>query len=310
LNADAVIEGGGVKGIGLLGAICEAEKNGYKWRRLAGTSAGAIIASLLAAGYTAHELKKEILELNYKKFVEKKGLQVIPLIGGALNLLRFNGVFSGDYIEEWVREKLLVKGVRTFKDLKRTLYIISSDITSGEMLVLPDDLTRYGIDPLNFSVAKAVRMSASIPYFFRPVQLPVVKDGKKELHTIVDGGLLSNFPVWIFDHGREPDGPTFGFRTVSKKTGKPNKITGPFTLGFALISTMLEAHDTLHIKEHDFLRTIAVPSIGINATKFDITMEEREKLFESGVDAGKRFFENWSYSQYVIRYHTYITKIN
>jgi NTE family protein len=56
LRADAVFEGGGVKGIGLVGAVTVMEERGYRWMNLAGTSAGAIVASLLAAGYTGPEL--------------------------------------------------------------------------------------------------------------------------------------------------------------------------------------------------------------------------------------------------------------
>ncbi len=48
LKCDAVFEGGGVKGIGLVGAISEIEKAGYGFENLAGTSAGAIVASLLS----------------------------------------------------------------------------------------------------------------------------------------------------------------------------------------------------------------------------------------------------------------------
>ena len=64
LKTDAVFEGGGVKGIGLVGAVSEIEKAGYEFENLAGTSAGAIVASLLAAGYSSEELKRELEQLN------------------------------------------------------------------------------------------------------------------------------------------------------------------------------------------------------------------------------------------------------
>jgi predicted acylesterase/phospholipase RssA len=50
-------EGGGVKGIGLVGAVAVAEERGYQWVNVGGTSAGAIVAFLLAAGYSASEIK-------------------------------------------------------------------------------------------------------------------------------------------------------------------------------------------------------------------------------------------------------------
>lgn len=303
MNADAVIEGGGVKAIGLVGAIYEAERRGYRWNKLAGTSAGAIIASMLAAGYSAEEIRREILDLDYTKFVEKDGINRIPLVGNFISLWSKLGIYSGDYLEEWIRTKLLAKGVRTFGDLKKTLFIIASDITSGQLLILPDDLKSYGIDPASFEVAKAVRMSASIPYFFYPIKIPV-NSRKEDIHYIVDGGLLSNYPVWIFDNPNSPRWPTFGFRLVSKKTGKPNKVSGPFSMGVALISTMLEAHDAMHIKEQDYVRSILVPTLGINTTDFYISEEDCNKLFAVGVKSAEFFFDKWNFSQYVMKYRT------
>lgn len=68
LRADAVFEGGGVKGIGLVGALAVAEERGYRWVNVAGTSAGAIVASLVAAGYGAGEMKEILQELDYRRF--------------------------------------------------------------------------------------------------------------------------------------------------------------------------------------------------------------------------------------------------
>ncbi len=304
MYADAVIEGGGVKGIGLVGAICEAEKRGYEWKRLAGTSAGSIIAALLAAGYSANELKDEILNLDYTKFIEKEGIAKIPMVGSLFNLWVRYGIYSGDYIEQWTREKLLTKGVTKFQDLKKTLCIIASDITSGEMLVLPDDIKRYGIDPGSLDVAKAVRMSCCIPYFFQPVKIIRKKNRGCKVNYIVDGGVLSNFPVWIFDSEQNPRWPTIGFRLSSEKTGKPHKITNPISMGFAIISTMLEAHDEKYIEEKNYVRTILVPTIGIKTTDFDISKEKSKELFQSGVAAGEKFFKQWNFSQYVNSYRS------
>ena len=61
LKIDAVFEGGGVKGIGLVGAVAVTEERGYQFENLAGTSAGAIVAALIAAGYKSDKLK-EIIE--------------------------------------------------------------------------------------------------------------------------------------------------------------------------------------------------------------------------------------------------------
>lgn len=300
--ADAVIEGGGVKGIGLVGAIYEAESRGYEWKRLAGTSVGSIIAALLAAGYSAKELKKELIELDFTRFDEKKGIGKIPIIGSFINLYHNFGIYSSDYIEEWMRLKLEAKGVKTFGDLGKILYIIASDISNGEMLVLPEDIKRYGIDPSTFDVAKAVRMSCCVPYYFMPVKIITKKNKKTQTNYIVDGGLLSNFPVWIFDEEHYPRWPTFGFRLVSKDEIEPHKIESPISMSTAIINTMLDAHDKKYIEEQDYVRTILVPNLGVKTTDFTITEERKEDLFYSGVNAGKKFFKDWDFTHYAFKY--------
>src|SRR5690606_27850382 len=127
-------------------------------------------ASFLAAGYSPEEMKSIILETPFQQFLQKSLLHYIPVVGPALRVLLKKGIYSGDPLEAWLRQHLLAKGVRTFRDLEpRSLYIITSDISNGKMVVLPDDLKDYGIDPDYFEVAHAVRMSISIPYFFDPV---------------------------------------------------------------------------------------------------------------------------------------------
>lgn len=72
----------------------------------------------------------------------------------------------GEALESWIRKMLEQKGIRTFADLPQgKLLITASDISNGTILVLPDDIRRFGIDPAKLDVAKAVRMSCSIPYF-------------------------------------------------------------------------------------------------------------------------------------------------
>jgi predicted acylesterase/phospholipase RssA len=70
-EADAVFEGGGVKGIAFAGAVGAAQEAGVReWKNLAGTSAGAIAACLLAVGYHAEDLKKILLSIEYRSFAD------------------------------------------------------------------------------------------------------------------------------------------------------------------------------------------------------------------------------------------------
>src|ERR1041384_7451717 len=236
-NLDAVFEGGGVKGIGLAGAVAQTEATGCVFQNVAGTSAGAIVAALIAAGYNAAALKQIMENLEYEKLKDEGILDRIPILGKPLSVWTELGIYEGNYFENWMREqladspaaaiKLAATGDSTLKfkhlimpgyedqpDSKYyfRLNVVATDITRGRLLRLPWDIADYGIDPGELEVAHAVRMSMSIPFFFEPVKL---KTADGTTCYIVDGGVLSNFPVWIWDDGTaDPEWPTIGFKLV------------------------------------------------------------------------------------------------
>lgn len=300
-RADAVFEGGGVKGIGLVGALSVAEAKGYVWENVAGTSAGAIVAALVAAGYTAPELKKIIGSLDYNRFKDKGTVDRIPVFGPLVSLLTEKGVYEGNFLEDWIRDLLLRKGVRVFGDLVRSgekdkrykykLNVITSDITHELLVVLPTGIEKYGENPDRLEVAKAVRMSMSIPIVFEPV--------KFRGNYFVDGAILSNFPVWLFDSPGVPEWPTFGFKLIEPDYGKPNRIEGPLDFLKSVLETMMDAHDKIHVENNDIVRTIGVPTLGIKTTEFDLSPERVEKLYQSGVSAATDFFKTWNFKKYI-----------
>lgn len=309
-RADGVFEGGGVKGIGLAGALYTAEKMGVQWQNVAGTSAGSIVASLVAAGYTADDIRKILQEkLVLKKIKDKGPEDKIPLVGVAFSLITQLGVYEGNYIENFIRDLLAEKEKFTFKDLlyggpdktdprfRYRLRVVTADVAKGELVVLPQDIKNYGEKPDNFSIAKAVRMSISIPGFFEPVKI-----GKS---IFVDGGMLSNFPVWLFDSESVPEWPTFGFRLVNadeiqdgRVRSRPKKINGPTDYILALVYTMIEAHDKYYMRTHNYERTILIPTLGIRSTDYDIEKEKQLKLFISGAQAAVEFFKKWDFEEY------------
>ncbi|GGE10152.1 phospholipase [Marinithermofilum abyssi] len=297
IRADAVLEGGGIKAFGLVGALSVAEEKGYEWRQLAGTSAGAMVASLLAAGYTSGELYRLLSRHDFTQLIPYAWYQRVPYFGSGVRLLLKKGLFPGRPLEKWIGELLAQKGIYTFGNLKdRKLSIIASDISRGNLLVLPNDLEEYGIPAHTLSVARAVRMSCSIPLFFDPVK--VMHRPTKKISYIVDGGVLSNFPVWLFDQ-ENPRWPTFGFRFLSDSGVNPHVINGPISLIRAMFYTMMEAHDNRHIKEQDKLRTIQVPTLNVKMTDFDLTEVKRQQLFDAGAEAARNFFKDWTFQQYL-----------
>lgn len=307
---NAVFEGGGVKAVGLAGAVTEAERRGIKFYHVAGTSSGSIVAALLAAGYTGREMRSIIEATPFTSFLKKTWVHQIRYVGPAVRVFVKKGLYSGEALEHWVHRLLAAKGIRTFGDLKpNQLRIIASDISQGRLMVLPDDLDHYGFDPRKFPVSKAIRMSTSIPYFFDPVLLRKPQAGgtkgepfRKQFLYVVDGGLLSNFPLWIFDKERETSDekgiPAIGFQLVGRSEREPNPISGPVSMFQALFSTMMDAHDDRYIEESSRFRAIKIPTVGVRVTQFNISKEKSEELFQSGVQAAAKYFDRWSISAY------------
>ncbi|WP_312108805.1 patatin-like phospholipase family protein [Brevibacillus reuszeri] len=297
MKADAVFEGGGVKGIAFIGALQVMEEHGYTWEKLAGTSAGSIVAALLSAGYTSQELKPIYEELDYFYFLQRSGMGRLPVIGPIYELIVREGVYRADRLELFVEDLLRRKGIRTFGDLPiGKLRIVASDISLGKMLVLPDDLIRYELSAEDFPIARAVRMSSSIPFFFQPAQLK--KPG--ETHYIVDGALLSNYPVWLFDVEGTPRWPTIGFRLQDDQAKRgEDRIKGLFSFTRGLLSTMLDAHDRLYVEKAKAVRTVFINTLGVRTTQFQLTLEMRQQLFASGEAAAHLFLDHWDFDEYV-----------
>ena len=143
------------------------------------------------------------------------------------------------------------------------------------------------------SVALAVRMSTSIPLLFEPVSFINPKTGRE--HLLVDGGMLSNFPVWLFDSD-EPLWPTIGLKFVEEDPRAPlatSRVRGGLfgLVGYArsLVETMMEAHDRFYLEETDFRRTIAIDSLGVRTTEFGLSRERALELYASGRAAAEEF---------------------
>jgi len=294
---NAVFEGGGVKGISLAGAICATEEQGISFNRLAGTSSGAIVAALLAAGYRCREIRELLEATPFRSFLGRGFVYSLGVVGPALRLLIHRGFYSGAALTSWIEQLLADKGIRTFGDLPHCkLRIVASDISNGRLLVLPDDIVIYGQDPMKMNIAAAVRMSASIPYFFDPIRIRMMTpEGKQGPWSyIVDGGLLSNFPLWLFDNeqrGLQKPIPTVGYQMVGKNETEPHRIRGPVSMFQAIFETMLQAHDERYIKKKNIDRTVKIPTLGIRTTQFHLSKQQSDQLFVSGYDAAAAFFK-------------------
>jgi NTE family protein len=260
-----VLEGGGAKLFGHIGALAGIEAKGFKPSHMAGTSSGAIVGALRIAGYTPEEIMSIVNTIDLRS-LKDPGNNVPGK--SAYNLLRKFGLYEGDFFYELMRDHLKSKGVETFGDLR------SSEIGDADDPKLP------------------IRGSMSIPVFYKPVKL-----GSSYL---VDGGLISNFPINSFDLDGEPTWPTFGLLLDEDRKAKTHQITGKIHTYFtAVLKTMLAAHDKTLIDPFEYYhRTIKVPVGSVGTTDFDISVEKQRWLYQNGYDAAKQFLRHWSWNRY------------
>lgn len=324
--ADLVLEGGGVRGIGLVGAVVELAAGGYAFPRVAGSSAGAVVGALVAALQRAGEPLARLADImravDYRRFRDSPLPGPLAPLGSALSLLVHDGLYEGRYLLDFLRGALGELGVHTFGDLRfggpgglpadpgtalpqdrrYALVVTASDLSRRRLVRLPWDLPSYGLDPDGFSVAEAVRASASIPFFFRPVTLHD-PDGAS---TLVDGGLLSDFPVALFDRadGARPRFPTFGVRLSARQAERPvtGPVGGPLAELVAIAGTLYGAQDASYVDQPCVQeRTVFVDATSVSAVDFDLTPAQRDRLEAAGRGAAAQFLQDFDEAAYLRR---------
>jgi NTE family protein len=307
-NVDLVVQGGGVKGLAALGAILPLYDAGYRFNRIAGTSAGAIVAALVAAyqraGRDLHELEGLMAEMDYAAFKQDSVLEkVAGPVGRGLELLLHDGMYSGEYLYEWLTPLLEAVGVTTFGDLRLddpdgamyeyqaySLVVAATDLSRQVLARLPWDYDQYGQPADKQRIVDAVRASMSYPFFFRPYQFAT---GQGEQVTWVDGGVLANFPVTLFDRndGKAPRWPTWCVRISASPAIVDKPLTSAFGEAKALLDTLLSASNNQYHLDDEGIgrREIAVDTSEVPSMDFGLTKEQGQLLFDRGVAAGKAF---------------------
>ena len=166
------------------------------------------------------------------------------------------------------------------------------------MVVFPEDVALYvdgdgkPLDPDEFSIAEAVRISAGFPYFFPPLKLRDKVTDKEGV--LVDGGVVSAYPVFLFDSPK-PKHPTWGFRLFSgfapeRPTYKQiGGLAWPLNMVEAILDTSMNAFDKLEMQAFGN-RTIAIPTGDVSTLDFALSAEQKQFLYDSGYQAAKSFF--------------------
>lgn len=291
MKIDAVFSGGGVKAFAFIGALKSIEEKGIKIERVAGTSAGAILSSLIAAGYRSDEIEEMLLKLPLKSFLDPPRYTEILPFTKWYNLIFKMGLYKGRKLEEWLKDVLSKKGIYSFADLRdHYLKVIVSDLSLNRLVVLPDDLKDlYGIAKENFSVARAVRISAGYPLFFIPEK---IKNKKKNIENLlVDGGLVSNFPLWVFKNNySKAKRPTLGLNIINKS--KAREIKTSFDLLQAIFLTMKQSFDE-RVIDQSMKDIISLGSNHLESMDLSLTREEKIQMIKSGEKTARQFLQKW-----------------
>jgi NTE family protein len=262
-EAYGVFEGGGVKGTALVGALKAAEERGIIFRAVAGTSAGSIVASLHAAGYSADELYKILIEKDFKDFIKKPVIQA--------QFWKQLGIYKTDNFRNWIQEKLKEKLNRKeirFDNFPMPLKVVATELTYGNIEVFD-----AGKHP-RLSIADAVRASMSIPFFFVPYRM------NDDLY--VDGGVMANFPAYVFREEQKKTGlPIIGFR-LSGSPMQENVINHVLDLGLALYDTIGRVANEQLNQGIANLHAISLPTLNVKTTDFAITRDMKQNLYNAG----------------------------
>lgn len=325
---DLVLSGGGVKGVGLVGAVVRLMEAGYRAHRVAGSSAGSIVGAIVAAAARSEQLGPDdirsiAMSIDYRKFLDPGPLERVPLVGPAWAILDGKGVYKGDYARDFVATQLKALGVETFGDLRLDddqlpeprryrLVVTVTDVTRGELVRLPWDYRGvYGLDPDEQSVAEAVRASMSIPFLFRPVTLTSATGLES---TLLDGGLLSNYPIDSLDRtdGKPPRWPTLGVTLLPNLPAGNDRVipglaplrllSGPHLLE-QVLTTLLVGRDQAYLNEPWVsARTIRVDSTEVGVVDFGASRTQIDALYRKGYDAATTFLSGWDEAAYLNRF--------
>ncbi len=371
---DLVFEGGGAKGMAFVGALQVLEEYGITFDRLLGTSAGAITATLLAAGYDSEEILPALNEKVDGKpifttfmetpppltpdvvehgafaslmrsidlpgvpdFVEKQldkliinGLQEKSEGRQLLSFIEHGGLFAADNFLVWLKRKLdageysgqprhfsemTLKQFHDATDVDLTL--VAADVSDSRLLFL-----NHRTAP-DCPLAYAVRMSMSVPLVWPEVIWQEgwgqYKVGDKIIdltgHAIVDGGLLSNFPIEllisddphvlaVMGPGRPASNPKdhiLGF-LIDEAMAVPTPrslesiakiITGSQTVRRikGLIDAATQAHDKMVIEAFEDC-VIRLPAKGYGTVEFDMPDEKRDALIDAAYQATDEHLRN------------------
>ncbi len=298
-----VFEGAGIRGIAYCGVVQEMESKKMMTaiEKVGGTSSGGVVALTIALGYSGKEIENIISQTNFKKLNDGKCF----FIGGIIRVNKYYGWYRGKKIEQWlekiIKEKTGDENIsfeemhkRGFKDL----YITGTSLNKQKPVIFS-----YETYP-KMRVKDALRISVSIPLYFEPVYIDSIghifnrPKQKQGLDMMIDGGLLENFPIHIFDtRGAAPH--TIGFRIdrdAQIENDKGNKTLAEMPVNNlkeylgAFYTIIMENLNRQRLTNEDWQRTVSISDGDVQPRIRKLSKEEVTMLIENGRKAVRERF--------------------
>lgn len=296
-----VLSGGGIKTFAYCGSLQVLEELGIlkKIKRYAGSSAGAIICTMLAIGYTAYEIRNIMYNTDFNSLLHLHS--TFGIAEDALKISKNFGCDTGDSFESFIENLIKHKTGNsnyTFNDLyekqKKELVITGTDINR--------ELTIYFnyLNHPNMPLKEAVRISMSIPIIFMPV--------KHNNDYYVDGGMLDNYCIHVFDGEYAGDiqaklnlipinPKTLGIRIISDdqkanfELVKRSDVTDFKSYVIRLVDTLYSNNEREYMRPSYWKRTIEVKVPNIPLTQFYLDNKTKDLLQDNGRDAVVKYFD-------------------
>ena len=279
LKYTCLFGGGAVRGAAYIGAIKALDEVGIHPTNIAGSSVGAIVAALVAVGYSYKEIKEIFMEINFNLF---KDLQ----FGLGPNF----ALSKGEYFLEWIREliekkyygKEYIKGKNravTFKDIDKNLTVITTNISTFECQAFSKDETP------DFEIATAVRISSSMPGLMTPYEYNNT--------LLVDGDLQKSMPMWklsktLFNN----DERILEFRLEGDYEGSDKNALDFVNTVYSCITSICTSYIVELYGNKDKFDYVTINTGNVLIVDFNIPKEKREELMQNGYTQTLEYFKN------------------
>ena len=300
--ANLALEGGGIRGIAYCGALEVLEARGILdgLQNIAGTSVGAVVGALTSVGYRPSELRELMYELRVETFNDGRG----AFFGGQRRVRKQYGWYRGDALERWLEAKISAKTGKARLDFAGLHALADSSREFKNLFVTATNLSRQRGEIFSWKtrpqmrLATAVRASMSVPLYFRAMRLDSMGATSDTGNIYIDGGLVMNYPLTLFDSGRVNPA------TLGLKLERPEQLEGftngpdiaPFAIrnlaGYvgALYNLTIETLNRRGDMEDEQARTIYISTANINPRVRRITTDQKNLLYQNGYSAAEAFF--------------------